>query len=139
MLDWRAMTPENEAYAAIDALYEAWRDAFQRQDVDAVMELLTPDYTLWAPGAPPIGRQELRPRLAATLAAYEVIPEFEREERMVSDDLAFDRGWDVQRFRPRTGGDLQSQRQRVFLVLRRAQDGRWRFARGITQPGPAEK
>jgi len=31
----------------IDALYVAWRDAFRRQDVDAILELLTEDYVLF--------------------------------------------------------------------------------------------
>jgi uncharacterized protein (TIGR02246 family) len=131
------MSETNEADAAIDALYEAWREAFQRQDVDAIVSLLATDYVLWAPGIPAMGREELRPRLAAALAAHEIFPAFEREERIVSGDLAFDRGWDVQQFRPRAGGEMQAQRQRVFLVLRREPDGVWRFARGMSQPGPA--
>ncbi|HEX4959648.1 MAG TPA: SgcJ/EcaC family oxidoreductase [Thermoanaerobaculia bacterium] len=132
------MATPNDADAAIDALYEAWSDAFRRQDVEAIFGLLTPDYVLWAPGAPPMGRDELRPRMAAALATYELVPAFEREERIVSGDLAFERGWDVQQVRPRAGGEEKSQRQRVFLVLRRGEDGLWRFARGMSQPGPAD-
>jgi hypothetical protein len=37
-------------------------------------------------------------RLAAALSAYEVTPSFEREERLVAGDLAFERGWDDSRF-----------------------------------------
>ncbi|MGE5245790.1 MAG: YybH family protein [Betaproteobacteria bacterium] len=122
---------------AIDALYAAWRDALERRDLEAILDLLTPDYVLWAPGAPPMDRELLRPRLAAALAAYDVIPSFEREERLVSGGLAFERGWDVQKLRPRVGGEERTQRQRVFLVLRRGADGRWRFARGMSQAGPA--
>jgi uncharacterized protein (TIGR02246 family) len=131
------VTTFNEADASIDALYAAWREAFQRQDLEAIFDLLTPDYVLWAPGAPPMNRDELRPRLAAALATYDLVPAFECEERLVSGDLAFERGWDIQEIRPRAGGDVRSQRQRVFLILRRGSDGRWRFARGMSQPGPA--
>ena len=121
----------------IEALYSAWREAIRRSDVDAVMNLLTPDYVLWSPGAPPMSREDLAPRLRAALDAYEITPSFEREEQIVSGDLAFERGWDVQDARSRTGGESRSQRSRVFLVLRRGEDGQWRFARGMTQPGPA--
>ena len=38
---------------------------------------------------------------------------------------------------PRAGGDSITQRQRVFMILRRQIDGRWLFARGMSQPGPA--
>ena len=118
---------------SIDGLYIAWGDAFHRRDVDAILDLLTPDYVLWAPGRPPVDSATLRPMLEAALATYDIRPSFEREERIVSEDLAFECGWDVQTLQPRLGGDVQSQRQRVFLLLRRGQDGRWRFARGITQ------
>jgi uncharacterized protein (TIGR02246 family) len=122
--------------AAIAALYTAWNEAIRQRDVDAVMNMLTPDYELWAPGAPPMSREDLAPRLRAALETYEITPSFEREEQIVSGDLAFERGWDVQEARPRGGGETRVQRSRVFLVLRRGQDGQWRFARGMTQAGP---
>jgi ketosteroid isomerase-like protein len=120
---------------SIEDLYSAWREAFRRQDLDAIFDLLTPDYLLWPAGAAPMCRDDLRPRLAAALAAYEIEAEFECEERIVSGDFAFDRGWDVQRVRPRAGGEAREQRQRVFLILQRGSDGVWRFARGMSQPG----
>ncbi|HUL71911.1 MAG TPA: SgcJ/EcaC family oxidoreductase [Vicinamibacterales bacterium] len=122
--------------AGIEALYAAWRGAMAASDVDGVLDLLTPDYELWSPGAAPLGREALRPALAAAFAAYDVESSFEREEQIVAGDLAFERGWDVQRARPRAGGDARVQRQRVFLILRRGADGVWRFARGMSQPGP---
>jgi uncharacterized protein (TIGR02246 family) len=121
----------------INDLYAAWADAFQRQDVDAILDLLTPDYVLWASGAPPIGPDGLRPMLNAAFSAYQITSIFEKEERLVSGDLAFDRGWDVQTLRARAGGEIQSHRQRVFLLLRRSADGTWRFARAMSQPGPS--
>lgn len=33
-------------------------------------------------------------------------------------------------------GDPVEQRQRVFLMLRRGSDGRWRYARGMSNVGP---
>ena len=121
---------------AIDALYVAWRDAIRRRDIDGVLSLLEPDYLLWSPGAAPLTVEALRPRLAAALTAYQIEPSFEREEQIVSGDWAFERGWDVQAVKPRAGGPGQVQRQRVFLILRRGTDGHWRFARGMSQPGP---
>jgi ketosteroid isomerase-like protein len=122
---------------AIDDLYAAWGDAFRRQDVDAVIALMTSDYLLWTPGAPELDAEALRPRLKAAFAAYEVTSTFECVERLVVGDLAVDRGWDIQRLRPRAGGEELVNRQRVMLVLRRSSDGKWRFGRGMSQPGPA--
>jgi len=121
----------------IDQLYETWAKAFERKDTKAILDLLTPDYVLWAAGAPPMNRDSLAPRLTEAFSAYDIIPSFEREERLVSGDFAFERGWDIQQVRSRTGSEVRMQRQRVFLVLQRGADGRWRFARGVSQPGPA--
>jgi uncharacterized protein (TIGR02246 family) len=121
----------------IDDLYAAWSEAFRRQDVDAVLELMTPDYVLWAPGAPELDAEGLRPRLKSAFAAYEIASTFECVERLVAGDLAVDRGWDVQRLRSRAGSEEMVNRQRVMLVLRRSSDGNWRFARGMSQAAPA--
>jgi len=130
------MAAIREADSGIDALYVEWRDAFVRQDINAILELLTPDYVLWTPGAPPMTRQPLAPRLAAAFSTHYLLPSFEREEQLVSGDLAFERGWDIQEIRPRAGGDARIHRQRVFLLLKRGRDGKWRFARGMSQAGP---
>jgi uncharacterized protein (TIGR02246 family) len=121
---------------AIEALYGAWREAFGRGDVSGVFALLTPDYTLWPAGLPPIGIDGLRPQLEAAFAAYEIDSSFDRIECIVSGHLAVDCGWDVQVVRPKSGGQTITRRQRVWVILRRGNDARWRFARGIAQPGP---
>ncbi len=123
-----------DADREIDALYDAWAEAYRREDIDTILSLVTDDYLLFAPAKSPLARRELRAPLAAALAAYDVIPSFEREEQIVSGDLAFERGWDVQTVRPRAGGEEHVQRQRVFLILQRGSDGVWRFARGIALP-----
>ena len=131
------MSVRSGADFEIDQLYEAWAKAFQSKNVDAILGLLTPDYVLWPPGAPAISRDSLISRLSATLSGFDVTPSFEREERLMAGDFAFEPGWDIQQVRPRTGGEVTTHRQRVFVVLQRGDDGRWRFARGMSQPGPA--
>ena len=130
------MNISSESDSEIDKLYEAWADAFHRQDLRAILDLLTSDYVLWPAGAQPMTRDSVESRLVATLSAYEVTPSFEREERLVTGDLAFERGWDIQQIRLRAGGEMKTHRQRVFLILRRGSDGKWRFARGMSQTGP---
>jgi ketosteroid isomerase-like protein len=131
------MNRDSVADSGIDELYAKWAEALRRCDLDAIMGLLTRDYVLWPSGALPQTRDMLRPRLAAALAAYDLTASFECEERIVSGGFAFERGWDVQAIRPLAGGEVQHQRQRVFLILQRGDDGQWRFARGMSQPGPA--
>jgi uncharacterized protein (TIGR02246 family) len=122
---------------AIDALHEQWTAAVRAGDVDALLQLLTPDYVLWSPGAPPIvGPDEVRPLFEAAFEAYDIEPDFELEERLISGDLAVERGWDVQTIHPGDGGPPRTRRQRAMLVLRCDADGAWRFARGMSQAGP---
>jgi ketosteroid isomerase-like protein len=123
--------------SGIDDLYAEWSEAFRRRDVDAVVELLTPDYVLWAPGSAELDAESLRPRLKAAFAVYDITSIFECVERLVAGDVSVDRGWDVQQLRPHSGGEVLVHRQRVMLVLRRSSDGKWRFARGMSQAGPA--
>lgn len=121
----------------IDVLYAEWGEAMRAGNVSAVMSMLTEDYLLVPNGGVPQSRAMLAPRLTAAFLAYEVESTFECEERIVDGALAFERGWDVQRVRPRNGGEEIVQRQRVFLVLRRGSDGKWRFARGMSNAAPA--
>jgi uncharacterized protein (TIGR02246 family) len=119
--------------AGIDALYTAWSDAYQRRDVDAILGLLTPDYVLLRPNAPPVPAAALKALIVAAFEKFDVSIAFEREDRVVSGDMAFEWGWDVQTARPRGGGEARTGRQRVAVLLQRGADGVWRFARGITQ------
>jgi ketosteroid isomerase-like protein len=134
--DGGSVSAAEDPREGIEELHRAWSDAFARRDVEAVLGLLTSDYVVWAPSAAPVYRDQVAPALAAAFAAYDLVPKFEREELLVGADLAVERGWDVQELRPRAGGEPRIQRQRVFLVLRRGEDGKWRFARGMSQPGP---
>lgn len=68
----------------IDALYAAWADAIDREDVAAIFDLLTPDYVLVRAGQPPLGQEHLRPLFAAVLHTHRVTPVFEREGDVVS-------------------------------------------------------
>jgi uncharacterized protein (TIGR02246 family) len=120
----------------IDQLYIAWSDAFARADVDGVLSLVTPDYTVWYPEMAPLAGDQLRAALVAAFAKYEIESRYERVDCFVAGDLAVDCGWDVQVVKARGGGESFTRRQRAWVLLRRGDDGRWRFARGITQPGP---
>ncbi len=121
----------------IRALHATWSDAVRRGDLEAALDLVSDDYVLWAPGAAPlVGRDAVRALLQAAMARYqEMDPTYESEECIVVGDLAVDRGWDVQAATVRETGERVTRRQRVTLVIRRSGDGRWRYARGMSQPG----
>jgi hypothetical protein len=68
----------------------AWSEAFRRQDIEAIMAMLTPDYVLWAPGVLPQNADGLRPLFAAAFAACKVNPTFECDERWVAECRSLD-------------------------------------------------
>ena len=115
----------------ITAFHARWADAMSRGDVDAIMSMLEPSYVLWLPNAPEMTRDALRPVLVATFARGRVESSFECEARVIRDGLAVERGWDVQTLTPANGEPARSARQRVTVVLRRGEDGEWRFAWGV--------
>lgn len=122
--------------SGLDDLFASWREAFHRKDAAALLDLCTPDYVLYPASGPAVPRDQLPPQLAAAFAAFDIEASFDREQRIIGDGLAVDVGWDVQTARPRAGGSAQTRRQRVVVVMRRGDDGRWRFARGFVQAPP---
>jgi catechol 2,3-dioxygenase-like lactoylglutathione lyase family enzyme/ketosteroid isomerase-like protein len=116
----------------IRRLHEAFASAMRRADIGALVSCFTDDYELWGPGRPPmVGRAEIRALLGPTLAAYEIEPSFEVASTDFGLDVVVQRGWDIQRATPRTGGESTERRQRVAIGMRCEPDGEWRFCWGV--------
>ena len=117
---------------AIDRLFADWMEAGKRGDVAAVVSLVTEDAEFWTHGAPAVkGRQAMAAMLEGFFAGFQLEQSFETLERIVLDGWAFVRGIEHNRLTPK-GGETVEIQQRAFMVLRREEDGRWRFARGMT-------
>jgi uncharacterized protein (TIGR02246 family) len=117
---------------AIDRLFLEWMEAGKRGDVAAVVSLVTEDAEFWTHGAPAVkGRQAVAAMMEGFFAGFHFEQSFEALERIVVDGWAFVRGFELNRVTPK-GGETVEIRQRAFMVLRRDEDGRWRFARGMT-------
>jgi uncharacterized protein (TIGR02246 family) len=130
---------DDASRAAIAKLHAAWVRAIEGSDASALAELVTDDYEVWANGAAPLtGRIAVTTAMAGALEVYSVEPAFESLELIVSGDWAFERGIERMRVTSRAGGAVQVRAQRALIVLRRDADGRWRYARGMTNMLPAE-
>jgi uncharacterized protein (TIGR02246 family) len=117
---------------AIDRLFFEWMEAGKRGDVAAVVSLVTEDAEFWTHGAPAVkGRQAVAAMMEGFFAGFHFEQSFETLERIVLDGWAFVRGFELNRVTPK-GGETVEIRQRAFMVLRRDEDGRWRFSRGMT-------
>ena len=121
---------------AIEKLFQKWADAGRRGDAQALADLVTEDAEFWTHGAAPLkGRDEVVSRMTTFFAAYEIDQGFERQELVISGDLAFVRGMETNRVIPRDGTPAMEIRQRALSILFRGADG-WRFARGMTNKPP---
>ncbi|HEX3127695.1 MAG TPA: SgcJ/EcaC family oxidoreductase [Thermoanaerobaculia bacterium] len=121
----------------IRKLFAAWADAVRRSDAAAVASLVTEDAEFWSQGAAPLaGRAMVETTMTTFLGQYELDQQFDMEEMLVSGDLAIVRGLERNRVVARSGGEPREVLQRAFCVLRREMDGRWRFARGMTNQPP---
>jgi uncharacterized protein (TIGR02246 family) len=115
----------------------AWIAAITARDAEALRPLLTDDYEIWAHGvAPLIGADVAVAAMAAALERNEIEQSFEPIETVVAGDWAFERGVERMTVTPVDGGPSRSGAQRALLILRRGSDGRWRFARGMTNGLP---
>lgn len=128
---------ETNAEEAIDTLFREWAEAGRRGDARAMAHLVTEDAEFWSQAAPPLkGRDEVVTRMTAFFETYEIDQGFERQELVISGDLAFVRGMEINRVTPRDGAPALEIRQRAFSVLFREPDGTWKFARGMTHKPP---
>lgn len=123
--------------AGIDALRDRWVEVVASGDARGLADLVTDDYEAWTHGAPPLGgRQTVVAVMGAALAKSSVQQSYEPFETIVSGDWAFQRGIERIRATPRDGGPVRENVQRALVILRRGDDGRWRYARGMTNGLP---
>jgi uncharacterized protein (TIGR02246 family) len=127
----------NDDRKAIDGLRDAWIDAVAARDASALGSLVTADYEVWTHGAPTLtGPDAVVATIGAALSKYAITQSYDPIETVVTGDWAFQRGIERIRAVPREGGSVQEVTQRGLLVLRRGEDGRWRYARGMTNGLP---
>ena len=131
-----APSPEDDR-KAIDAVRDAWIAVVATGDASGLADLVTPDYEVWAHGAPTLsGPEMVVATMGAALARFSVTQAYEPAETIVAGDWAIQRGIERLRVEPKGGGPAQEHTQRALVVLHRGADGRWRYARGMTNGLP---
>lgn len=122
------------------AVRDAWIAAIAARDAESLRPLLTDDYEVWAHGVEPfVGPDVAVAAMAAALERNRVEQSFEPIETVIAGDWAFERGIERIEVTPLDGGPMRSASQRALLILRRGDDGRWRFARGMTNGLPVAR
>lgn len=124
--------------AAIAAVRVAWVQAVADANPNALRDFLADDYEVWAHGAESIrGPAGAAAAMAGALARFDIAQSFEPIETVVCGDWAFERGIETMILTPREGGEPREIVQRALLILQRGSDGRWRYARGMTNGLPS--
>lgn len=124
---------ERQSRAAIQETLAAWALAIVDSDLEGLASLVTEDAEFWSHGAAPlVGRQALVDAFEPFLNEFTMQQDFQCHELILSDEWALLRGMEINHLTPRAGGESVVHRQRAFSVLRRQPDGRWLFARGMT-------
>jgi ketosteroid isomerase-like protein len=101
-------TSDDTARNAIDALRDAWVAAVAAGDAGALRDMVTPDYEVWAHGAPTLaGPDAVVGAMRAALAKYAITQSYEPIETVVSGDWGFQRGIERIRAVPLDGGPGQ--------------------------------
>lgn len=123
----------NEPDDGINRTLSEWSTAFSIGDVEALVSLVNEDAEFWTHGMPAIvGRAALRDAFSAFFDVYSAVQEFNEVERIIGDGWALLRGTEFNTLTPVGGGDPVEYIQRAFSILSCDSDGRWRFARGMT-------
>lgn len=137
--DYKSMNaPTNDAdRLAVERVRDEWVRAVAARDAEALRQFLTDDYEVWAHGMPPVsGPDGAIAAMRGALERYDIVQSFEPLETIICGNWAFERGVERMTVTPVGGGPAQNASQRAFLVLRRDADGRWRYARGMTNGLP---
>jgi uncharacterized protein (TIGR02246 family) len=138
--DERSRGREDER--AIRELTERWVAAVTAKDIDRLLAYVTDDVVFLAPSVPPIvGRAAVGSMYRAVFAQFDVRQNPAYHELQLLGDWAFAWGTDALTFTPVAGGAPVHLEGNALSIMRRGDDGAWRFARGINnlmRSAPAE-
>jgi ketosteroid isomerase-like protein len=115
---------QSEAMAAVQDIIEPWNQACLSRDWDSLLSMCTDDIVFMPPGAPPVSGDAVRPWLDEfpTIKAMS----WEVTSLEGAEDLAFLRGPVRQTLE--VDGEIQEVDGKYCDLMRRGDDGRWRFA-----------
>jgi uncharacterized protein (TIGR02246 family) len=118
--------------AAIRSTFAAWVAAIRARNLPGILDLITDDCIILVPGEPPVtGKDGVRKMYQQRFARYggaRIEPQAEIQEIQIFGDAAFWRGTDDIIVTPQDGAPTKFAGYGMGL-LRRGNDGRWRFVR----------
>jgi ketosteroid isomerase-like protein len=106
---------EKSDRAALEGVRDAWVRAIAGRNAEALRDLLTDDYEVWAHGAPAIrGADAAIAAMRGALERYDIVQDFDPLETVTCGDWAFERGIESMTVTPVAGGEARSASQRAL-------------------------
>jgi uncharacterized protein (TIGR02246 family) len=137
------MPPDTTAedLAAVGALREAWRTAFNAGDAAALTALYTDDAVIMNPGEATItGLAAIQAHYDDLFSRIDAEAQIHPEATDVDGSLGFDSGTFTNTATLKPGGEAVSEEGRYVVILRKQADGQWKVSREIgnrpTAPAP---
>ena len=129
---WVAGHPPDER-RAIEQLNADWIAAMNAKDIRQLTDMVTEDVVFLPPGLPPIrGRRAVEAMYASFFSQFRTIEQASTiEELDVVGDWAFMWGTESLTLGPVGGGPAIRLEGKGMTILKRQDDGAWKFARGI--------
>lgn len=123
---------------AIRDLIGTWLRATREGNVEAVLDLMTPDVVFLVPGQPAMqGRDAFEKALRGMLATHAIDSSSEIEEIGVSGDMAYSRTRLSVTITSKHGATPLQRTGHTLSILRKGGDGKWRLSRDANLLGPA--
>lgn len=119
---------------AIRHLYRLWTELVRAEALPELLQMIAPDAVFLPDDAPQLkGRERFASAYRQAFDGFRLEQTFREEELTVAGNFAVARGTLCIEASPKDGGPPQRLvGHRALMVLQRGQDGRWRFARGMT-------
>ncbi len=116
----------------IRSLSQAWIEAIRAKDINLLLTMIDDNAVFLPPGSPPVrGRDEITKMFRTFFSRCDPEQSVAIEEIQVSGDWALAWGAETMKATPVGGGPPLTMRGHGLSILRRQQDGSWKFARGI--------
>ena len=123
---------------AIRELVATWLRATHAGDVEAVLELMTPDVIFLVAGQPPmVGKEKFAQGLRQVLDEHAIDSHSTVDEVVVSGDMAYCRTSLSITITSRHGQLPLQRTGHTLSIMRKCEDGKWRLTRDANMVGPA--
>jgi uncharacterized protein (TIGR02246 family) len=122
---------------AIHELSKGWIEAVKAKDLDRLLTLVTDDVIFLPSSGPPIkGKDAVGGLYRALFTQFDIDQTADNEEIVLTGEWAFSWGAETLTLSPLQGGSPVRLHGKGLAILRRQQDGSWKFARGINNSVP---